>query len=77
MIIISKPKRVKFIGYKSKNPLYEVGLRRNKTYNTIWDDDLVHEIFEETGVVTVVDDDGHGHEIEKGDYEVKEWDITE
>lgn len=68
-----KPLKVKFIGYKSKNSLYEVGLRRNKIYNTLWDDNYVFEIYKEDKVVTVVDDDGQGHEIELGDYEVKEW----
>jgi hypothetical protein len=70
---MNKPKRVKFIGYKSKNPLYEVGLKRNKIYDTLWDDEAVYEIYEESGVITVTDDDGHGHEIEFGDYEIKEW----
>lgn len=66
------PKRVKFIGYKSKNPLYESGFRRNKIYNTLWDDEFCYEIYKETKTVTVVDDEGHGHEIEYGDYEIKE-----
>lgn len=68
------PKRVKFVGYKSKNPLYASGLRRNKIYETIeWDMDFVLDIYKDNGTVTVNDDDGVGHEIEKVDYEVKEW----
>jgi hypothetical protein len=70
---MNKPKRVKFIGYKSKNPLYEVGLKRNKIYETLWDDIACFEIYKEHEVITVLDDDGQGHEIEFGDYEVKEW----
>ncbi|MGG0308361.1 hypothetical protein ABEY43_06895 [Priestia megaterium] len=66
------PKRVKFIGYKSENHLYATGLRRNKLYNVHWDDDAVEEIYNEFKTVTVTDDLGELHEINEGDYEVKE-----
>ncbi|AQN32518.1 hypothetical protein BCP12_100 [Bacillus phage BCP12] len=36
---------------------------------------MVYEIYKENGTITVVDDDGQGHEIEEGDYEVKEWEV--
>jgi hypothetical protein len=65
------PSRVKFIGDKKLNPLYKSGFRKNKIYNTTIDDALVLEIFEELGTVTVINDFGEPHEIEKGDYEIK------
>jgi len=70
-----RPARVKFIRNKTFKPLYETGLRKNKRYDTLWDDPFCDEIYKEKGVITVIDDDGQGHEIEKGDYEVKEWEV--
>lgn len=72
-----RPARVKFIRSKTFKPLYEVGLRKNKLYDTLWDDEMVYEIYKETGTITVIDDDGQGHEIEEGDYETKAWEVKE
>lgn len=65
------PKKVKFIGSKANNTLYQSGLKKNKTYETIVDDEYVLELFEKHKTVTVLDDDFTGHEIEDGDYEIK------
>ena len=66
------PKKVKFIANKKDNILYQTGLRKNKIYDTLVDTNEVLEIYEEFGTVTVTNDFGKGHEIEKGDYEIKE-----
>ncbi|QEG04227.1 hypothetical protein [Bacillus phage BC-T25] len=68
------PKKVKFIRTPKFKPLYEQGLKKNKQYEVLWDCIEAQQIYESGGAVTVIDDDGHGHEIERGDYEVVKWD---
>lgn len=63
------PKKVKFIGYSTENPLYLHDMTHDKVYKTTLDnDEIALEIFEENEVVTVFDDIGDLHEIEPDDY---------
>lgn len=65
------PLKVRFTG-STKEILYAEGFKKGKVYPVIWDDIFTYDIFKEAKTVTVTDDDGHGHEICFGDYEVLE-----
>ncbi len=65
------PAKVKFIG-ETNEILYDEGFTKNKIYPVLWDIELTIDLYKETKTITVWDDDGEGHEITSGDYEIVE-----
>ncbi|AOZ62081.1 hypothetical protein QCM8_163 [Bacillus phage QCM8] len=73
--MLKLPKKVKFIRTPKFKPLYEVGLKKNKQYEVLWDEIYTEQLYNKNGTITVVDDDGQGHEIEPGDFIVVKWEM--
>lgn len=67
------PLKVRFTASAETKEHYAFGLTQGNVYDTsFWDEGWVQEIYEEDGTITVIDDEGAGHEISYGDYEVIE-----